>query len=68
MIEDIKSKFSKNLFWDINICNLDMEKHARYIIGRVLELRFDERLALYPRILRNGTAERDFIEYKKHVS
>lgn len=36
-IEDIKSKFSKNLFWDINIRDLDMEQHKSYVLGRVLE-------------------------------
>ena len=35
--EDIKTQFSKNLFWDININDLDMEQHAYYVVGRVLE-------------------------------
>jgi hypothetical protein len=34
---DVKSLFSTNLFWDIDIANLDMEKHARYIVERVLD-------------------------------
>lgn len=25
------------LFWDVDLSNLDVERHARYIIGRVLE-------------------------------
>ncbi len=32
------SDFSKNLFWDIDPRTLDMERHAKYIVGRVLEL------------------------------
>ncbi len=35
--EDIKTQFSKNLFWDININDLDMEQHAYYVVGRVLD-------------------------------
>ena len=27
---------NKSLFWDINIADLDYDKHARYIIERVL--------------------------------
>lgn len=34
---NIKAQFSKNLFWDININDLDMEQHASYILGRILE-------------------------------
>jgi hypothetical protein len=34
---DTKLSFSKNLFWDIDIANLDMDKHARYIVERVLD-------------------------------
>jgi hypothetical protein len=34
---DVKLSFSTNLFWDIDIADLDMEKHARYIVGRVLD-------------------------------
>jgi len=29
--------FSKNLFWDIDLETLDMEKHAAYIVERVLD-------------------------------
>ncbi len=29
--------FSKNLFWDIDTADLDMEKHAAYVVGRVLD-------------------------------
>ena len=35
--EEIKSKFSENLFWGINLNDLDMEQHKVYILGRVLE-------------------------------
>jgi len=35
--ETIKSKFSKNIFWDIDIQDLDMGQHKAYILGRVLE-------------------------------
>jgi len=31
------SDFSENLFWDIDPRTLDMERHAKYIVGRVLE-------------------------------
>ncbi len=30
-------KFRQELFWDVNPDNIDPEKHARYIIERVLE-------------------------------
>lgn len=29
--------FSSNLFWDIDPNNIDMEKHASFIVHRVLE-------------------------------
>lgn len=29
--------FSPNLFWDVSIASIDMLKHKRYIIQRVLE-------------------------------
>jgi len=29
--------FSTNLFWDIDPSTLDMEKHAKYIVERVLD-------------------------------
>lgn len=29
--------FSSNLFWDIDSNNIDMEKHASFIVHRVLE-------------------------------
>ena len=35
--ESIILKFSKNLFWDINIRDLDLEQHKTYVLGRVLE-------------------------------
>ena len=33
----VKSQFSENLFWDINLNDLDMEQHKTYVLGRVLE-------------------------------
>ncbi|MCL2417521.1 MAG: hypothetical protein FWD02_06280 [Bacteroidales bacterium] len=33
--EDIK--FSKNLFWDINVEKLDIDKYPGYVLQRVLE-------------------------------
>ncbi|MDR1170374.1 MAG: hypothetical protein LBK97_06025 [Prevotellaceae bacterium] len=32
-----KLSFSTNLFWDADLTELDMEQHARYIVGRVLD-------------------------------
>ncbi len=38
MAENInKYPFSPNLFWDVNISSLEMEKDKRFIIQRVLE-------------------------------
>ncbi|MDR0725000.1 MAG: hypothetical protein LBF59_03195 [Prevotellaceae bacterium] len=36
MISD-KLSFSKNLFWDADLSELDIEKHAPYVVGRVLD-------------------------------
>ena len=30
--------FSKNLFWDVDPVTLNMERHAKYIIARVLDV------------------------------
>lgn len=30
-------KFRQSLFWDVNPKNIDVKKHARYIIERILE-------------------------------
>ena len=30
-------KFSKNLFWDVNVEQLDIDKHPEYVLQRVLE-------------------------------
>ncbi|GHT87726.1 hypothetical protein FACS1894137_15340 [Spirochaetia bacterium] len=35
--ETLLSNFSPNLFWDIDLADLDMEKHAPYIVERVLD-------------------------------
>ena len=35
--QNIDSYFSFNLFWDANLGELNMEEHASYIIGRVLD-------------------------------
>lgn len=34
---DIRYQFSKHLFWDTKIEDIDMEKHAPYVVQRVLE-------------------------------
>jgi len=34
---DIDSNFSINLFWDADTKELNMEKHASYIVARVLD-------------------------------
>lgn len=34
---NIKECFSFNLFWDVDINDLDPDKHRRYIIQRVIE-------------------------------
>lgn len=36
-VDEIKFSFSPNLFWDVNIDALDLDKNKRYIIQRVLE-------------------------------
>jgi hypothetical protein len=41
------NNFSDNLFWDIDLQDLDIEKHKKYIIERVLEYgTFDDWLLL----------------------
>lgn len=41
------SDFSTNLFWDIDPETLDMERHSKYIVARVLEFgTFDDWLLL----------------------
>ncbi|MDL2241808.1 hypothetical protein LJB91_02750 [Bacteroidales bacterium OttesenSCG-928-L03] len=35
--EENRLPFSHNLFWDIELSELDMEKHAKFIVGRVLD-------------------------------
>jgi len=35
--KDCLSKFSKNLFWDVDASQLQMNAHAAYIIQRVME-------------------------------
>lgn len=37
MDKALLNKFSKNLFWDANIDELDLIKHEAYIINRVLD-------------------------------
>ncbi|MDR2010090.1 MAG: hypothetical protein LBQ22_06370 [Bacteroidales bacterium] len=34
---DELSNFSPNLFWDVDINDLDMQKHAAFIVARVLD-------------------------------
>ncbi len=35
-------KLRQSLFWDTNLENIDLQKHARYIIERVMDLGRDE--------------------------
>jgi hypothetical protein len=37
MDQSILSRFSKNLFWDADLDQLDVEKNAPYIVNRVLD-------------------------------
>lgn len=37
------AQFSKHLFWDVKREDIDMEKHSRYIIKRVLEYGIDRK-------------------------
>lgn len=32
-----QTPFSHNLFWDIDVAELDMQKHASFIVARVLD-------------------------------
>ena len=41
MPADFKYQFSKNLFWDIDLNTLDMEKNSPYVIQRTLEYGLD---------------------------
>ncbi|MBS1621810.1 MAG: hypothetical protein JST10_16660 [Bacteroidetes bacterium] len=45
--------FSKNLFWDTDIKNVDLRKHKRYVIERVItrgsKQDFEKLLTLYTR-------------------
>lgn len=45
-MKDRKSKeiipFRQTLFWDVNPATIDPEKHAKYIIERILEFGNDE--------------------------
>ena len=34
--------FSRNLFWDVNIENIDLQKNSRYVIERVITRGFTE--------------------------
>jgi hypothetical protein len=34
---NIISKFSKHLFWDVDISELDINTHSKYIISKVLQ-------------------------------
>ncbi|GHV64853.1 hypothetical protein FACS1894199_04070 [Bacteroidia bacterium] len=35
--QEEKYLFSPNLFWDADMSDLDMDKHASYVVGRVLD-------------------------------
>lgn len=34
---ELVSRFSSHLFWDVDTRQIDMDRHARYVIQRVLE-------------------------------
>ena len=36
-IESIKENFSKNLFWDIDLNDLNLNTHSSFILARVLD-------------------------------
>ena len=46
---NVKERFSKNLFWDVDVSQLDVDANRRYVIGRVLDRGTDNdlRLALF---------------------
>jgi hypothetical protein len=35
--KNMTKNFSTNLFWDIDLSDLDMDKHQAFIVGRVLD-------------------------------
>jgi hypothetical protein len=37
MTEEELNKFSTNLFWDTDTSTMDIERHAAFIVGRVLD-------------------------------
>ena len=50
-----KFRFRKSLFWDVDPKNIDLKKHARYIIERILDFGTDKEVAwlwsAYPKSL-----------------
>ena len=50
-----KLRFRESLFWDVNPKNIDLKKHARYIIERILDFGTDKEVAwlwnTYPKSL-----------------
>ena len=45
------SDFSANLFWDVDSETLDIERHMKYVVARVLEFgTFEDWLLLYRRV------------------
>ncbi len=44
-------EFSTNLFWDVDPATLDMKRHIKYVVARVLEAgTFEDWLLLYRRL------------------
>jgi hypothetical protein len=41
-IRTMSFPFSRNLFWDVDIENIDLQKHSRYVIERVVTRGFTE--------------------------
>jgi hypothetical protein len=45
------SEFSTNLFWDVDTETLDIERHLKYVVARVLEFgTFEDWLLVYRRL------------------
>ena len=43
---NVKERFSKNLFWNVDVSQLDVDANRRYVIGRVLDRGTDNDLRL----------------------
>ena len=43
-IKNNKFRFRQSLFWDVDTKTIDLKKHARYIIERILDLGNDQEI------------------------